>query len=197
MDFGSEQCGVYVKRLSVVVAIASLVAAASFLGLSIGFSAPQVPIKPIPVPVSSASVSLALSATSPTATLGMSINGIVPGTSVEREVTIANTGTVSLTGIYLHTSVSGSSPLFAPGGLQLAIARCSGVPSISGTSFACPGAVTVASRPLGSYRTTTVASNVARGSSVYLLFTFSLPANASNSYAAKSAGVSWQFVGVS
>ena len=97
------------KRLLFATAT-GLVLAAGFFGLARAFSAPQVPIKNIPVPVSSASVSLALSNTSPRVALAMGISGIVPGVPVEREITVTNTGSVALAGIYLHISTSGGSP---------------------------------------------------------------------------------------
>lgn len=184
---------IYLSGVAIV-----LVLSAGLFGLSRAFSAKQIPIKTIVVPISSASVSLAMSSSSPRATLAINISDIVPGQSITREVTITNTGTVGLAGIYLRASISSDSLLFSPGGIHLAVLRCSRPPIKLSSTFACPAASTVASRPLSKYgQATTVANGVASGVSVYLVFTFSLPTSASNSYANQTAGVSWQFEGVS
>jgi hypothetical protein len=128
----------------------------------------------------------------------MGISDIVPGQSITREVTVTNTGTVALAEIYFRVSTSGNSPLFSPGGIQLIVSRCLAAPTKAPHPFSCPTVTTVAAHPLGEYDTpTAIAGNIARGSSVYLIFTLSLPVSAGDVYASQTAGLSWQFEAVS
>ncbi|MHA6793548.1 TasA family protein [Pseudonocardia bannensis] len=153
--------------------------------------------------VSSGTVKIELGANGAVNELSVAATGLVPGDTVQRPVTLSNTGDQGLSGVVLTTAAAaGKSSLLdtdATNGLQLTIQSCAGVWSeVSARTYTCAeGASTVlVSRPvIGSDLALTGLKSLAAGSSDNLLVTLAFPGSADNSFQTLSSTIEFTFTG--
>jgi spore coat-associated protein N len=154
--------------------------------------------------VASGTVSIALGATGPANRMSVAATNIVPGDTIQRAVTLTNSGTSALSGVYLTTNATTSSLLDtdATNGLQLSINSCSTAWTESGTSpaysYTCSGTTqsVLASTPvIGSNLTLNNLSSLAAGGTDNLVVTLTFPSAAGNTFQGKSSVVNFTFTG--
>lgn len=154
--------------------------------------------------VASGTVSIALGASGPANRMSVAATNIVPGDTIQRAVTLTNSGTSALSGVYLTTNATSSSLLDtdATNGLQLSISSCSTPWTESGTSpaysYTCSGTTqtVLASTPvIGSNMTLNNLSSLAAGGSDNLVVTLTFPSAAGNTFQGKSSVVNFTFTG--
>jgi spore coat-associated protein N len=134
--------------------------------------------------------------------LSVSATDIAPGDTIQRAVTLTNTGTVDMlaSSVNLTTSATISSLLdTGANGLTMVIDKCSVAWTESGPpyTYTCGGTTTsvLVSRPV-------IGSNIAlsnivttAGTPNYLRVTLTLPSAADNTYQAQSSTIGYVFVG--
>lgn len=137
--------------------------------------------------------------------LSVPATGLVPGDTVQRAVTLSNTGNQSLAGITLSTTATSSSKLNtdATDGLQLSIESCSGTwkeTSVAGGyTYSCTGTTGVVLERRGIIGQNMDLSGLASrtaGQSDKLLVKVSLPASADNSFQGLTSVVGFDFTGM-
>ncbi|WP_077490938.1 TasA family protein [Sinomonas mesophila] len=156
--------------------------------------------------VSSGTVVIGLGASGTAANrLDVAATGIVPGDSVQRAVTLTNSGNQDLSAVTLTTTATTSSILDTDGasGLQVTIDRCSvawteaDAPS-GGYTYTCSGTTSsvLASRAIiGANVALSNLAAVGLGQTDNLRVTVSLPAAANNDFQGKSSTVQFAFTG--
>lgn len=156
--------------------------------------------------VTSGTVTIALG-TSGTANnrLNVAATGVVPGDTIQRAVTLSNTGSQNLASVTLTTAASTSSLLDtdATNGLQVQIDSCSVPWTEAGTSpaltYTCTGGTTgtvLATRAvIGSNLALGNLNTVTAGTTDYLRVTLSLPTSANNSFQGLNSVVGFTFTG--
>lgn len=158
--------------------------------------------------VSSGTVMIALGASGTAANrLDVAATGILPGDTVQRAVTLTNSGSQDLSAVTLTTTATTSSVLDtdAANGLQMTVDRCSvawteSAVSGGGYTYACTGGTTstvLASRAIvGSNLSLANLASVAAGQTDNLRVTVGLPAAAGNDFQGKSSTVAFAFTGL-
>lgn len=155
--------------------------------------------------VASGTVTIALGATgASTNRLTVNASGIVPGDTMQRSFTLANSGSQDLASITLTTAATTSSALDTDTttGLQMVIEDCSVAWVESGTSpaftYTCAGTTStvLASRAvIGSAISLSNLGSTTAGSTDYLRLTLSLPSSAGNTLQGLSSTISYTFTG--
>lgn len=155
--------------------------------------------------VSSGKVEIGLGA-SGTATnrLSVAASGIVPGDTIQRAVTLSNSGDQNLTAVTLTTAATTSSKLDtdALNGLQLVVDSCSAPWTEAGTApaytYTCSGttaSVLASHAIIGTNLTLANLASVAAAHSDNLRVTVSLPSTADNTFQNLSSTVGFTFTG--
>lgn len=153
-----------------------------------------------------ASGSVAINVGDPTTAanrLSVAANNIVPGDTIQRAVTLSNTGTAGLSGVTLTTAATTSSILNTDAnGLQMQIDSCPSAWTEAGTApaytYTCTGATTVvlASRPvIGSNLDLGALNSLTAGKSDNLRVTLTFPAAAGNDLQGQSSVIGFTFTG--
>lgn len=154
--------------------------------------------------VDSGTVNIALGEAGAANRLAVASNGLVAGDTVQRAVTLTNSGNQDLAAVTLTTAATTSSILDTDGtlGLQVAIDRCSVAWTEAGTApaytYTCSGTTStvLASRPvIGANLALANLGSVTAGSTDNLRVTATLPASAGNSFQGKSSVVDFTFTG--
>ncbi|MGY1771612.1 TasA family protein [Blastococcus sp. SYSU D00813] len=155
---------------------------------------------PISTEVASGTVDINLA--NPGHAIPVTTSGFLPGDSMTRAVTLANSGTSALSSVTLGTTATVSSILDTntTNGLQLNVKSCSQAWTQGGTAtaptFACGGTVTdLGTTPVVSNRTLAGLNSLNPGGVDHLTFTISLPTAADNAFAGKSSTLSLVFTG--
>ncbi len=156
--------------------------------------------------VTSGTVNIALG-TSGTANnrLNVGATGVVPGDTIQRAVTLSNTGNQNLASVTLTTAATTSSLLDtdATNGLQVQIDACSVPWTEAGTSpaltYSCTGGtsstVLASHAVIGSNLALANLNTVTAGTNNYLRVTLTLPTTADNTFQAKNSVVGFTFTG--
>ncbi|WP_045729406.1 TasA family protein [Pseudarthrobacter chlorophenolicus] len=155
--------------------------------------------------VASGTVNVALGATGTAANrLSVAASGLVAGDTVQRAVTLSNTGNQNLSAITLTTAATPSSKLDTDtaAGLQLTVDACSVPWTEAGTSpaftYTCSGTVTQVLAPravVGANMALTGLNSVTSAAADNLRVTVTLPAAADNSFQGLSSTVGFSFTG--
>lgn len=155
--------------------------------------------------VSSGTVQIQLGAAgSPDNRLTVGASGLVPGDTVQRAVTLSNTGDQDLSAVSLDVSATASSALDtdATNGLQLTIQSCPSAWDETGTapaySYTCSGtsSTVLASRPVDvTAADLSGSAALGAGGTDHLLVTLSLPSTADNTVQGASSTLSFTFTG--
>ena len=154
--------------------------------------------------VASGTVVIGLGAAGPANRLNVGATGLVPGDTIQRAVTLSNTGTQSLSTVTLTTTASPTSKLDtdATNGLHLAIDACSAAWTEAGTApaytYTCPGTTTavLASQPvIGANAPLAGLSSLTAGTSDNLRATLTLPAGADNTFQNLASTITFTFTG--
>lgn len=155
--------------------------------------------------VASGTVNVALGATGTAANrLSVAATGLVAGDTVQRAVTLTNTGNQNLSAITLTTAASPTSKLDtdAVNGLQLAVDACSVPWTEAGTSpaltYTCAGTVTQVLAPraaVGANMALAGLNSVTSAAADNLRVTVTLPTSADNSFQGLSSTVGFSFTG--
>lgn len=187
----------------ILLSVAALGAAASMAGL--GTFATFTSTTSASQTVSSGTVTIALGATgAATNRLTVNATGIVPGDTMQRSFTLANTGSQDLASVALTTSATTSSLLDtdATNGLQMSIDRCSVAWTESGVSptftYTCSGSTSsvLASRAVvGSSIALSNLTVTTAGATDNLRLTLTLPTTAGNTFQGITSTVSYSFAG--
>lgn len=136
--------------------------------------------------------------------LTVAAGNIVPGDSIQRAVTLSNTGSSDLSGVVLSTAATTSSKLDtdATNGLQLKVDACTKPWTEAGTApaytYTCGGTTTsvLATRPvIGSNVTLSGLAAVGAGKSDYLVATLTFPTAADNGFQNQSSVIGFTFTG--
>ncbi|QGN58402.1 TasA family protein [Nostocoides sp. HKS02] len=154
--------------------------------------------------VASGTVVIGLGAPGPANRLAVAAAGLVPGDTVQRAVTLSNTGTQALSAVTLTTTASPSSKLDTDpaNGLHLALDSCSVPWTEAGTApaytYTCTGTTTavLASQPvIGANTALAGLSSLTAGASDNLRATLSLPAAADNTFQNLASTITFAFTG--
>jgi hypothetical protein len=155
--------------------------------------------------VASGTVNVALGATGTAANrLSVAASGLVAGDTVQRAVTLSNTGNQNLSAITLTTAATPTSKLDtdAVNGLQLTVDACSVPWTEAGTSpaltYTCAGTVTsvLAPRPVvGANMALAGLNSLTSAAADNLRVTVTLPAAADNTFQGLSSTVNFSFTG--
>ena len=153
--------------------------------------------------VASGTVNIALGGSGGVNDFSIAATTIVPGDTIQRAVTLSNTGTADLGGVSLSTTASPATALTtnATNGLQMDIKSCAvawqkaGAPTAP--TYTCSGATTVlASRPVA---TPAIPLNTTRalpaGAKDNLMVTLTLPAAAGNEFQGLASTINYTFTG--
>ena len=136
--------------------------------------------------------------------LTVAATGVAPGDTIQRAVTLSNTGNQNLAGATLTTTATTSSKLDtdATNGLQLAVDSCSVPWTEAGTApaytYTCSGttATVLATRAvIGANLTLNNLSSVTAGHSDNLRVTLTLPTTADNTFQGITSTVNFSFTG--
>ncbi|HEY2272218.1 MAG TPA: TasA family protein [Jatrophihabitantaceae bacterium] len=136
--------------------------------------------------------------------LTVAATGIVPGDTIQRAVTLSNSGDQNLSAITLTTNATTSSVLDtdANNGLQVKIEKCSNAWTEAGTSpaytYTCSGTKTTvlaSQQIIGSNLALAGLSALTATSSDNLVVTVSLPTSADNTFQSKASVVNFAFTG--
>lgn len=155
--------------------------------------------------VGTGTVNIALGADGTAANrLNVAATGLVPGDSVQRAVTLSNTGTQALSAITLTSAATTSSKLDtdAVNGLQLSISSCSVPWTEQGSSkytYTCSGTTksVLASRAVvGSNVALTNLGSLTGATTDNLVVSLAFPAAADNSFQNQSSVLSLTFTGM-
>ena len=123
---------------------------------------------------------------------------IAPGDRIERRVQLRRFGRSRFNAVYFVARTTNGSELASnPGGLRVAIERCSRRWRGHGGRYSCPGrrSVVLASRPLRG-RTKLRSLGLRRGRTAHLRLVLTFPAGAGNALQGQSANAVYTFVGV-
>ncbi len=152
----------------------------------------------------SGTVNIALGANGPANRLSVAATGIVPGDTIQRAVTLSNTGNQALAAITLTTAATTSSLLDTNTtmGLQVRLQDCS-VPwteagTAPGYTYTCSGTTTtvLAQRAIiGSNLALTGMGALTAGAADNLLVTMTFPAAADNTLQGQSSVIGFTFTG--
>ncbi|WP_336854409.1 TasA family protein [Sinomonas albida] len=155
--------------------------------------------------VSSGTVVVGLgTAGSATNRLTVAASGIVPGDTIQRAVTLSNTGTQNLAGVTLTTAATTSSKLDtdATNGLQLVVDSCSVPWTEAGTApaytYTCSGttaSVLATHAVIGTNVSLANLTSVTAGHADNLRVTLTLPTSADNTFQGTSSTVGFSFTG--
>ena len=154
--------------------------------------------------VATGTVVIGLGAAGPANRLAVAAAGLVPGDTVQRAVTLSNTGTQGLSAVTLTTTASPSSKLDtdSTNGLHLALDACSVPWTEAGTApaytYTCTGTTTavLASQPvIGANTALAGLSSLTAAASDNLRATLSLPAAADNTFQNLSSTNTFAFTG--
>ncbi|NUP75817.1 MAG: hypothetical protein HOQ07_14425 [Sinomonas sp.] len=154
--------------------------------------------------VSSGTVVIGLGASGANNRLSVAATGIVPGDTIQRAVTLSNSGTQNLASATLTTTATTTSKLDtdAVNGLQVAIDDCSVAWTEAGAApaytYTCSGTTTsvLASRAvIGSNVSLANLASVTASGTDHLRVTVSLPSGADNSFQGLSSTVNFSFTG--
>jgi hypothetical protein len=154
--------------------------------------------------VASGTVNVALGATGAANRLSVAATNLVAGDTVQRAVTLSNTGNQNLSAITLTTAATPSSKLDtdAVNGLQLTVDACSVPWTEAGTSpaftYTCSGTVTQVLAPravVGANMALAGLNSVTSAAADNLRVTVTLPAAADNSFQGLSSTVGFSFTG--
>ncbi|QGN58398.1 TasA family protein [Nostocoides sp. HKS02] len=154
--------------------------------------------------VASGTVVIGLGAPGPANRLAVAAAGLVPGDTVQRAVTLSNTGTQALSAVTLTTTASPSSKLDSDptNGLHLALDSCSVPWTEAGTApaytYTCTGTTTavLASQPvIGANTALAGLSSLTAGASDNLRATLTLPAAADNTFQNLASTITFAFTG--
>jgi spore coat-associated protein N len=135
--------------------------------------------------------------------IGVVATNVVPGDSIQRAVTLANSGNTDLGGVTLTTTAAPSSKLDtdATNGLKLKIESCSSawvpVAPTSAPTYTCGGTVTtvLATQPVIGANAAITTSAATHGVTDNLRVTLSLPTTADDTFQGLSSTVSFSFTG--
>ncbi|MFI5085402.1 MAG: TasA family protein [Actinomycetales bacterium] len=134
--------------------------------------------------------------------LSVAAAGLIPGDTVQRAVTLSNSGTVNLAGVSLTTAATKTSKLDtdAASGLQLVIDSCSVPWTEGGTSpaftYTCTGTtapVLTTRSAIGANLALANLASVTAGKSDNLRVTTTLPSTADNSFQGLSSTLGFTF----
>ena len=155
--------------------------------------------------VATGTVVIALGATgASTNRLNINASTVAAGDTMQRSVTLSNTGTIDLSGVTLTTTASPSSLLDtdATDGLQMVIEKCSVAwtegGSAPGYTYTCGGSTTtvLASRAvIGATLALSSLASLTAGGADNLRITLTLPSTAGNTFQGLSSTVSYAFTG--
>jgi spore coat-associated protein N len=155
--------------------------------------------------VASGTVNVAVGATGTAANrLSVSAAALVPGDTVQRALTLSNTGDQNLSAVTLSTVASPSSKLDTDtvNGLQLAIDACSVPWTEAGTSpaftYTCSGTVTSVLAPraaVGANLALAGLNSLTSAAADNLRVTMTLPASADNTFQGLSDTIGFSFTG--
>ena len=155
--------------------------------------------------VNSGTVAIALGSTgTPANRLNVAAANIVAGDTIQRAVTLSNTGTSALSGVTLTTAATPSSLLDTDTtqGLQMLIQSCPTAWAEAGTSpaftYTCAGGATavVATKPVIALNTVvTTTKALPAGGVDNLMVTLTLPSSAPNTLQGQSSTIGFTFTG--
>ena len=153
--------------------------------------------------VATGTVVIALGATgASTNRLNINASTVAAGDTMQRSVTLSNTGTIDLSGVTLTTTASPSSLLDtdATDGLQMVIEKCSVAwtegGSAPGYTYTCGGSTTtvLASRAvIGATLALSSLASLTAGGADNLRITLTLPSTAGNTFQGLSSTVAYAF----
>jgi spore coat-associated protein N len=188
-----DRLALSVALILVAVALAGVGAFAAFTGSA-----------SVSQSITSGTVSIGLGATGTADNrLNVAATGIVPGDTIERAVTVTNTGNQAFASISLTTTASPSSLLDtdATDGLQMLIQRCSVAWTEAGSApaytYSCSGTTTtvLASRAIIGTGMSLGPMDLTAGGQNFLRVTVSLPSGAGNSLQGLSSTITYTFTG--
>lgn len=149
--------------------------------------------------VNAGTVKIALGAAA-SDTLNVPVTGLVPGDTVEKLVTLANTGTSDLGSVSLTTTDTANTPSALTtdptNGLQLLIENCSTPWTGTAAPYACGGTKTtvlVPSSVVGANRALTNLTSLTSGKADNLKVTTTLPKSAPDSFQGAASTVGFNF----
>ncbi len=154
--------------------------------------------------VSSGTVNIALGGNGGVNDFSTNATNIVAGDTIQRAVTLANTGTADLSTVTLTTTALPSSKLDtdATNGLQLKIDSCSAAWTKGGTAtvptYTCGGTTTnvLAAKPvIGANTTVNTTKALTAGVSDNMMVTLTLPQAADNTFQNLSSTINYAFTG--
>lgn len=182
-----------------VLSVALILVAASLVG--IGAFAVFTDTASVSQATSSGSVTLAdISTNAPANRLSIGASNIAAGDTIERAVTIRNTGTIPLSAVTLSTTATTSSLLDTDttNGLQMVLERCSVAWTESGGppyTYTCGGTTTTVLGSTPVVGTNLALSSLALGTGVdnFVRVTLTLPSTAPNSLQGQSTVIQYAF----
>ena len=135
--------------------------------------------------------------------IGVIASNVVPGDTIQRAVTLANTGSSNLSGVTLTTTASPSSLLNtdAVNGLRLKIDSCSGawtaVGPTTAPTYTCGGttSVVLADQAVIGANTPISTTAITHGVTDNLRVTLTLPTTADNTFQGASSTINFAFTG--
>lgn len=135
--------------------------------------------------------------------IGVVATNVVPGDTIQRAVTLANTGTSDLSGVSLTTTATPSSKLDTDttNGLKLKIESCSvawvAVAPTSAPTYTCAGTTTtvLASQAVIGANTALTTAAVTHGVTDNMRVTLTLPTTADDTFQGLSSTVGFAFTG--
>jgi spore coat-associated protein N len=154
--------------------------------------------------ITSGTVTIALGATGTSANrLNVDATGVVPGDTIQRAVTVSNTGNQDFASITLTTAASPSTLLDtdATDGLQMLIERCSVAWTEGGSApaytYTCSGSTSTVLSSRAIIGSGLALSNltITSGATNHLRVTVSLPSNAGNTLQGLSSTITYTFTG--
>lgn len=154
--------------------------------------------------VASGTVTIGLGVAGPANRLSVAAAGLVPGDTVQRAVTLTNSGSQNLSTVTLTTTASPTSKLDSDttNGLHLALDACSVPWTEAGTSpaytYTCSGITTpvLASQPvIAANAALSGLSSLTAGASDNLRSTLTLPAGADNTFQNLTSTITFAFTG--
>jgi spore coat-associated protein N len=188
-----DRVALSVALVLVAVALAGVGAFATFTGSA-----------SVSQSITSGTVDISLGATGTANNrLNIAATGVVPGDTIERAVTVSNSGNQDFASISLTTSASPSTLLDtdATDGLQMLIQRCSVAWTEGGSApaytYSCSGTTSTVLSTRAIIGTGMALGNVAvtAGAANYLKVTVSLPSSAGNTMQGLSSTITYTFTG--
>jgi spore coat-associated protein N len=188
-----DRLALSVALVLVAVALAGVGAFATFTGSA-----------SVSQSITSGTVDISLGATGTANNrLNIAATGVVPGDTIERAVTVSNSGNQDFASISLTTAASPSTLLDtdATDGLQMLIQRCSVAWTEGGSApaytYSCSGTTSTVLSTRAIIGTGMALSNVTvtAGASNYLKVTVSLPSSAGNTMQGLSSTITYTFTG--